>query len=317
MDYIAVATLVWTALFLLLGFVRGFWKGLSACVSIVLAYWGSANYAGSFAEWLNSNIDAVQLSSTVAWGVSAFALFVLISILVRTLFYLIEKSVPISNTLANRGLGALLSGVHGAAIGVFILWGFSVLVDSWEKQSGRKTDIADSPLVDYSRELVASLSAWNMRKSGASDTVVGLTAAITENPTEVLDDVKGTFKSTEFQNMLNNEEIKSFIASKDLDSLKQSPEFQAFMNNASLKKLQQKMADNGVDWNQDEIASFTSDIWTNIDDIKNNPEYQQLINDPEVRDFLNGKGELNPGLLNKAQDLLSLVAGADENKKSE
>ena len=315
MDYFTIAAIVWLAIFLLLGLLKGFWKSLAAATSLVLAYFASAYFAPGLADWAVVQFASINLSRTVWWGISATVIFIVVGLVVRLIVLGISKSLPIGPRIFDRLAGAVVSIGYGAVLGAALLWGLAFLADSWNLRQERMGAQADprldtsSPAVTWSRQMMSRWINWNIRQSGGSEALAGMSAAIVESPARVMADVQTTVQSPEFKELIRSENVKSLVEQGNAEELQRSVEFQQLMRQPAVKQLRETIAPESGGWNETKIAQETVDIWTRVEQLKTQPEVAELLNDAEIQAFLQNGGKVTPSLIDKGQKLLMLLGG--------
>jgi uncharacterized membrane protein required for colicin V production len=311
-DYFTMAAVVWLAIFLLLGLLKGFWKSLAAATSLVLAYVASVYFAPGLADWAVVQFASLNISRTVWWGVGATIIFIIVSLVVRLIVLGVSKSLPISPRIFDRIAGALVSIGYGAVLGAALLWGLAFLADSWNLRQERMGGQADprlntsSPAVTWSRQMMSRWINWNVRQSGGSDALAGVSAAIMERPGQVMADVQATVQSPEFKELVRSENVQALVAQRNAEELQRSVEFQQLMRQPAVKQLREAIAPESGGWSDTKIAQETVDIWTRVEQLRTQPEVAELLNDPELQAFLKGGGKVTPSLIDKGQKLLAL-----------
>lgn len=316
MDYFTIVTIIWLVIFLLLGLLKGFWKSLAAAISLILAYIASVYLASGMADWALEQFASVHIGQSVWWGISATIIFIVVSFVVRLIILGIGRSLPIGPPIFDRAGGALISIGYGTVLGAGLLWGLAFLADSWnlrqEQTGGQRNPKLEtsSPAVVWSRRMMSHWVNWNVRQSGGSDALAGLSAAVVERPTQVMADLQATVRSPEFKELVNSEKVQTLVAQRNAGELQRSPEFQQLLQQPAVKQLRETIAPESNGWSDGKIAQETVDIWQRVERLRTQPEVAQLLNDPEIQGFLQGGGQITPALLDKGQKLLTLL-GSD------
>lgn len=306
MDWITLGTLVWLAIFLVLGFFRGFWQSLAALVSLVLAYWASAKLASPVVTYLTNVFPALEPQRVLVWWGCAVLLFLLVGLLSRLLIQTLGKLAPVGRNPTSRLVGALISGTHGAALAVFFIWSLSLLSDTLELQEGEA--ISDPPkVVQFSRQIVGDIVSWNISQSGSKGTVADLSTAFAERPSEVLQGVRGTLQSQELKDMIASEEIRQIVRSHDVDELLQTAELDRLLEQPNVQQLLTALQVKGEPISRENAARQLLDVWHKVELVGSDPEVQSLVADPDVQDFLQNRKGPAPALYGKLQKLLQLV----------
>lgn len=313
MDYFTIAAIVWLAIFLLLGLLKGFWKSLAAATSLVLAYFASTYFSSGLADWAVVQFASINISRTVWWGISATLIFIVVSLIVRLIVLGISKSLPIGPRIFDRIAGALVSVGYGAILGAALLWGVALLADSWNLRQERMGAQADprldtsSPAVNWSRRMMSRWINWNIRQSGGSEALAGMSTAIVESPAQVMSGMQATVQSPEFKELVRSENVKALVEQGNAEGLQRSVEFQQLMRQPAAKQLREMIAPESGGWDETKIAQETVEIWSRVEQLKSRPEVAEILNDPEIQGFLQGGGKVTPSLIDKGQKLLRLL----------
>lgn len=320
MDYFTLGLLVWTALFVLLGVVRGFWKALAAALSLVGAYAASATFAPALTQFLLRVFESANLGETVTWVASAALIFMLAGLLIRLAVVLLGRSWPVTHRPLDAAGGAVLSGAYGVALALVTIWGVSFLVETYHARQPEQVTSTDtvnvqqSAVVALSRRLMAGLVRWNALQGGATERTAQIASAYARQPKEVLDAVQDSVRSDEFKQIVGSEEARRMVREQDVEGLQRSSEFVRLMQQPAVQKLRALLADNEAGWSDEAVAEQMVQVWSEVDEVAQSPEVKALINDPEVLSFLRDGGQLTPALLSKAQAFLR--ATASDNKEA-
>lgn len=324
MDYLTPAAVIWVAVFILLGFIRGFWKALAAVLSLIGAYVASAYFSPALKRFFLNVFDSANLSETVTAIASATLIFVLAGLFIRLIIVLVSRSLPITHRPLNAMAGATLSGAYGVMMAVVMIWSVSFILETYPTSQpvngaqaipdAQATSLAESPpaVVVFSRAIMADLVEWNLRRSGASEETVRIAAAYVKEPQEVLHAVQNSVRSEEFKQVINSETVQQMIRERDAEALHKSPEFTRLMQQPAVQRLRTMVRSEEADWSDERVAQQMVDIWGGVDQIKSNPEVRLLLDDPEVQSFMRDGGRLTPSLLAKGQKLMALLAGGGD-----
>lgn len=313
MGYFTMAAIVWLAIFLLLGLLKGFWKSLAAATSLILAYFASVYFAPGLADWAVVQFSSINIGRTVWWGVGATLIFIFVSLLVRLVVLGISRSLPIGPRLFDRLAGALVSVGYGAVLGATLLWGLAFLADTWNLRQERMGEEIDprlntsSPAVTWSRQMMSRWVNWNIRHSGGSEALAGISAAIVARPAQLMADVQATVQSPEFKDLVGSDSVKTLVEQRNAKALQRSEEFQQLMSQPSAKLLREAIAPESGGWSETKIAQEAIEIWTRVEQLKTQPQVAELLNDPEIQGFLQGGGKVTPSLIDKGQKLVVLL----------
>lgn len=313
MDYFTMAAVAWLAIFLLLGLLKGFWKSLAAATSLILAYFASVYFAPGLADWAVVQFASTHINRTVWFGVGATVIFILVSLIVRLVVLAVSKSLPIKLRAFDRLGGALVSLGYGAILGATLLWGLAFLADTWNLRQERMGEGVNprldtsSPAVTWSRRMMSRWVNWNIRQSGGSEALAGVSAAIVERPAQVMADVQAAVQSPEFKELVHSETAKALVEQRNAQALQRSPEFQELIRQPSVKKLREAIAPEAEGWSDTKIAEETVEIWARVEQLRTQPEVAELLNDAEIQGFLQDGGKVTPSLIDKGQKLVRLL----------
>lgn len=309
-DYIAYLNLIaaaWVLLFAGVGFFRGFWKSVAAVLALLGAYWLTLVLTQPVTEFVQTNMEW-DVSGSLVWLLVAFILFTVSGLILRILFGFLLKALPAKKGMLSRIGGALVGAVYGAVLGLFVLWSLAVIDESQALSRGETVqEVQAHPLLVLARKFVGRLMEWNASFGGASPELAKMAGVMAEQPTRVLQDVRGLVQSPEFAELVQNDRVKAMVRERDVEALKRSAEFNALTQSAQMQQIRQTLRARGVEWSEDELAAQTVQLWNNVEGIRNNPELRELLQDAEVQAFLRGDINVSPTVLQKIQRLLSEV----------
>jgi|GEM_PF-3119441 uncharacterized membrane protein required for colicin V production len=311
-DYFLIGAIAWLAFFALWGMFTGFWRSLAGAVGVVLAYWASLEFAPGLSAVIERQFPSLNLHPTAAWVLGATVIFFVFGFVVRQLVLLISKRLPIGNGLFNRLGGGVISTAYGAVLGVAMIWGLAFMAESWNirvaeagAERAARFDIS-SPVVTWSRRLMAEWVNWNLRHSGSSE-FAELSAVMAEKPGEVLSGVRMAVQSPEFRQMSSSARVQEMVQRRDAESLRKSAEFRQFIEQPAVQRLRETLAPESGSWSDDRIAQELVTAWSRLDQLKSQPEMADVLNDEELQAFLRGEGQITPSLLARSQRLLVLL----------
>lgn len=313
MDYFTIGAIIWVGIFLLLGILKGFWKSVAAAASLFLGYFASVYFGAWTADYFVEQFASLKIGRSVWWVMGATLIFIVVSLVVRLLILAVGKSLPIGSRLFDRLGGGVISVGYGAVLGAVLLWGAAFLADSWnlrqERAGGENAARIDtsSPAVTWSRRLMAYWVNWNVKQSGGSETLAGISRAVAESPARVMAEVQSTVRSSEFKQLIQSEHVQELVAQQDSAALQCSPEFQQLLQQPAVQELRKVIAPDSAGWSEEKIAQEAVDIWNRVEQLKSHPQVAQLLNDTELQAFMQGSGNITPSLLSKGQELFSLL----------
>lgn len=312
MIWFTLGTVVWLLLSGVMGFYRGFWKALAAFISLVGAYVFSVVGAPYGAQFAAHNLGLESLSAIVLWGFSAAVIFVVSGFVLRLLVSLLAKMIPELPNAVDKAVGAVLGLANGAVLSIGIIWAAAFLFETSAMQQG-VTDPKQiwqghpPAVVNWSRSVMAGLVQLLYPQSSSDDALSSLSSAFVEQPSAVMHDINTSLQSQEFRELIHNQSLVEVVRENDVEQLASSREFQNFIEQPSMKNLVEKLAVNENPTRED-LAQQALVVWQKIDRIKHNPEMQSILNDSEVKAFLDGNGQVSTRLLEKADQVLKLIS---------
>lgn len=318
MDWYTLGALVWLAISLWAGYRKGFWKSFAALASLLGAYWFSIVAARPVAHWAAAKLGYEEQSPWLVWAISAAVLFILAGFILRFIIALFAKALPRLPSALNRAGGATLGFANGVLIAVGAIWSLAFLQETLAYKAG-VSDPAQvwggraPQVVLWSRALMSRAAGFAYDSSELNDTTVALTEAFLASPTGFVDDLKRSAASSEFRDLVQNKEVATLVRERDIEGVLNSPSFQEFIAVPETQELARKLSGNER-FDEREFANTVVDIWAQVDHLQNQPEFQELMHDEEIRNYLNGQVQLNASLLKKAQKFLNLLAANNADK---
>ncbi len=306
-EYLNLVAVVWLLLFAAVGVFRGFWKSLAAVLALLGAYWLTLVLTEPVTRFAQNNMQW-ELSGSLVWLIAAFVLFTISGLMLRILFGFLLKALPSQKGILSRIGGGLVGAIYGGVLGLFVLWSLVVIDETRVlARGGNVLEEPAHPLLTLARKLVGRLMEWNASFGGASPELAKMAGVMAEQPTQVLQDVRGLMQSSEFAQLVQNDRIQAIVRERDVEALKRTGEFKELTESVQMQKIRQTLRNRGVEWSEDEMAVQTVQIWNNVEGIRSHPELQELLRDEEVQAFLRGDINVSPTVLQKIQRLLGEV----------
>ncbi|MCV6628119.1 MAG: hypothetical protein OIF38_18650, partial [Cellvibrionaceae bacterium] len=299
------AALIIFIVFILYGAWQGYRKGLEKTAIRLLAFIGAYGLAIAYfmplSQWLKQQWDKPWLLIYLVTG--ALLLFVgatLISLLLKGLLGLVKMlgsdgattqvaadnarhresgKAGAASALAGAGLGA---GV-GTVLAIIVVWGLDIAGASIPALKGQPQQGISGELQSLANKSMASVSGQVLKQVGGTGASAGLASAIIKNPQQNMQRIGRISRNPKLQNLLANNYSKRMIRDGDVRALSTQPNFKELMADSDIQGL---AADAGLSVDsvegQQQVAGAMVDVWSRVEQLRNNPEVRDLLSDPEL-----------------------------------
>ncbi len=309
MDISLVIFLSVVIIFAFRGYRSGVYIALTKIASYLLAYLVTFLYAKPASLIVQSFLSLTGLLSYI---VACILLFVLTSFVISMIFNIILKLIGKSaeKSKLSSVSGGLLGATVGIVFGFLAVWFYST---TQELINAKKSlpPIAQSQFQQFAKNITTT--AVKTLVSGISDNpeINAVSSALIINPVENIERYKRLNNSGDLQKLFHNESAITAMTNLNPNQLMQSNAFNNLMTNPDFVALTKEFnLPEEPKAMQKDVAVKLTTAWAQINQVKNDPEFIAITQDPEVRQMFERKDIL--GLLNnnKVEELLKLVTSA-------
>ena len=295
MDTATIVFAVITLWFL----VRGFWLGLPTVlvrlVALIAGYATAIFLAPGWVDWVDANTPLDGLSPYPATLLGAFFGSAFLVNLIGNL--IIRFSLPEERRHSGKLPEVLLNGAFGAEISLIAVWCVGLL------QTAIHPDRAPTPpsaLQGHADKLVASAMAGFVGTVTPEEPQRAvMTQQLMANPAQTVSDLHYMANNAALNSLLRDPDTQRLMKSGDASQLKNSTAFRELARDQRTESilLTSGFLPEGTNSHNYEQALATQfiDIWSRVESVRDNPEFQGILNDPEYREKL------------QQNDLLSLI----------
>ncbi len=300
--------------------IRGYRNGplviITRLISLIGAYLLALIFTRSLANWLQSE---TSIKGFMAYMAAGFMLFVCAGIVLSLISKLVLKSnkkiVEREDAKVFAGVGSLLGGVLGIFSGVFVVWFLLSVKSLWEV----KNNVSPEEPSKFQRAIIkiadtafkTSISATTGEPELASSG-----ARFLSRPGENIQRVNRLLNARKFQNLIQSETIRNALRQNKVELLSESNEFIELVEHPDFMPLL-GFNSSTEDKNKAKqlIAQKALNLWSQVQQVRNNPQYIEIINDPQTQEIIRSRNVLK--LLNsqKIESLFKLISSVDTNQK--
>lgn len=316
MSYVTLALVIWVLFSAYRGYRKGLWHTLLGLLGFVAAYGASFLWGGAFAQLLANNGVNAGLSYLLGYTLVYFAVYYLVTLvpglLIKHLFPGLS-SQPWPGAVAGAGLGT--------ATGLVCIWAFSLLQASMNLGKPDQPDQwKNTAVVGIAGKMMAQATRVGGRAAGMDPLQVEVLATLSEAPDQALQDIQALGASPQLQRFLNDRQSQSYLRSGNLDGVIESPPFQSLIQMDELADIRQlalveaRKQDESAGLREADlyVAERLSLAWQRMDAMRNDPQVQALLSDPEVRDLLERRDIPALAADPRVRQLLEKVMATDE-----
>ena len=311
MDWSLIIFVLVILLFAWRGFRGGFIKALGRVLTVLAGYGAAILFSGSLAAWIETQFG---LQWVVAFVGASMALFLGAGLVVTLIFALLRRflfpgdEISTASALGGGFVGALV----GVLLAIIIVWSFAFVRDMMPSATIETTAIEPSSGVETLANRVAGGAVSAALNAGsATPEVARLSAVLAASPAEVTQRTQRLLQSDEFQALMQDPSNQRALDSGNPERVRQLPAFRALAVNADLLALADMAGLADGDDLEAELARQLTDIWGRAQRVKNDPQVQAILADPEFRTALNSGNPVDL-LTNSQLHELADIIFADE-----
>ncbi|WP_049721486.1 CvpA family protein [Gilvimarinus polysaccharolyticus] len=299
-----------TAFFAIRGYFNGFWGSLARIAALIGAYAAAFFYSKDAAELIK---QYTPIDGIVAYIAGSLALFSIVLIAIRLLFWLLIKLTPSQGEadpdMLSRVGGAVLGGAAGAFIGLLLVYLFGVYTAAQNiKQDAPKPTQNLSSIDSAARTLISKSAGGLMTLSGKSDNAVRISESVLANPVASLDRVARVSNNPDVHTLIEDPRAQRLMQQGKIDELMQVPAFKRMMQDDDLRLLMQSA---GMDIDNRDDARDTAKKFAlgyqQYQIKKDDPRVRAILQDAEFQSQLRSENKL-PLLMNpKVNELAEII----------
>lgn len=321
MDTANLVLLIAIAVFGYRGYRAGVFLSGGRIAALLAGYGASLTLAKPASSWLT---QAFELSPWVSFTAASIGLFFLVSALVTTVISRLTKQLPLElqHAKAVRWGGAGLGVVTGCLIAVITLWFYNAMVGAISLSSpamGQRLQAAsgmdsNSPsagqqLVNSASQLVADAV---VKRSDSDDFAAQATALLMTQPQATMESFQRLGQDPAMLALLQTPENQQVLLTGNSDEITQLKDFQALRNNPDMQSLF-----GGEKINDQQLATLMSTFFTRSQQLQNDPQFQSLLQDPQLQEQLRSGNPLAILTNPKGSQLIAALLKPQTNSSDE
>lgn len=315
--------ITWVVFFCVLAFCiyRGYRLGLLNSLSRIVGLVVGYVIALLYYEWAAALLQRyTNVEGVLAYVIGGIALFVIANFVISLVFFITQK------LLASRGPRSRMATIGGVFAGLVlgIFWGLlAVFTVSYTRDMLARADDAGTQrqhnaIERLAHDLVAKAIDKVAQLSDVDPTVRGVSTALARDPQKVSNQLRQLSQSPEVKSLFNGTDNLVVLRSADPNAITALPAFQQLLSNPDFRELMQAAGmnpDQGKDYEQ-QVARQFSQVWNRVQGLKNNDRVQTLLQDPTLKEQLEGRNPVqlltNARFMELVQLVLSPVGSADK-----
>ncbi len=321
MDISLLLFIIIVAVFAFRGYRSGILVIAARVVGLLLAYLAAILFTNSAANLLQKH---TAIEGLIAYMIAGSLIFIVTSILLSSLFSLLirhfsEKSNETSNissetNRASSVTGGLFGAVVGCIVGIMVVWFVSTFQDILLAKKGQQ--IAQSSAFEQTAKKLtgAAISGIvnGVVSSSTGDSGLANSAAkLLSNPAENIQHFNRLTQTGALRNLLQNSEVRSALDSQNPAALLDSQAFKQLAVNPDFVALTSELnlVEKGPQKDK-QLAIKMTRLWAQIKQVQNNPQYLEIVNDPEIKQMLQSGNAFKLVNSAKIEQLLQIISSS-------
>lgn len=203
------------------------------------------------------------------------------SALISLLFDIIERHWP--DHLHSDHVGSFSGGLFGLCIGAFI--GILLI---WCISLGRgffgQTPHTQTQIDMISQHLAGKVISLTLERFDPPQALKEASSAFLQSPEDTVTRIRRISQRKHLQSLIGNNANHAILDSGDLDKLQQLTAFKKLVADDDMQHLLNITGQ--PDQHNERLARGISDMWMRFQDLKQNPEFIALVNDPQFQQEL-------------------------------
>lgn len=291
------------------GYRKGAVRILGKLVGLVSGYIAAFSYIKPASAWVQAH---TAFDGLLSYAVAGMAVFIIASSTTYFIFGLLQKLLSASNESADKKAqsgwgGALLGAGLGMVIGGVLVWGYT-LFSGLLATKGQMAIPQPSAFQRQVNQLVGDGIKKAVKVSTGSEEAASTAAVLLVSPAENIEKFNRIMHKGEVQALLSNPQARRALDKRDASALLRNesfkrltsdPDFYELASNLGLNQPGGELAEN--------LANKFTQVWAQINQVKDDPEFINLMQDPEVQELMQSRNIY--GMLNspKVEALLAKV----------
>ncbi|WP_053981974.1 CvpA family protein [Marinagarivorans algicola] len=308
MNTLTLIAMFWLVFSAWRGYKQGLPKVLAGVLGFFLGYVACFVFGWSVAQKLAGVVPPAW-----QWPVATAGLFLGVGLGLQVLARPLVKRYRGNRTLALVGAG--VNTLMALAMLLVALWAVGLLV-SMQQQSSINTLLNKagfSPqhtLARMSSGFMAQAVGLGLTVIGAESEQVIAAKALVKAPAQGMAQLQSVTGSAQTKALLQGEGLKQAAQSGDVNTLMNDPDFVAFTRQPGIASMMTLVPRSQEQSQEQAMASTMMAVWQKVDAIKQTPQVQEAMADPEIQAIMQS-GD-NAALMThpKMQPILGAVMGA-------
>lgn len=310
MDYSLVVFLVIVVYFAYRGYKNGIFQVASKLISLPAGYITAYLFTADLDPTVQNIFSIAGLMSYIITGTILFGFTVA---LFSLLFWVLQQFVISKNHSTGQVSavsGALLGTAVGVFLGIFAVWFLSTITTLIQAKRG-VTPSAPSEFEQNIKKVAASAIS-GMTKVATNDADLSqVTAVLLTSPAENLERIQNISKQRLLPDLLNSNDARIAMDDRDPGALLHNSAFQKLVNDDDFKALAKDMnfpSDHQA--MQKEFAIKMTTIWTQIHQVKNDPQFIAITENAEFRQMMQSKNIYKMINSPQVESLIKIISSA-------
>lgn len=316
MDYSWIILAVLSLIFAYRGYRQGVLVAMSRIVGLVAGYVMVIFFVPDVADFLSHKFAILGVASYLVAGL---ILFFGTGFLVNIIFWILKKTIQGDEKPSMRS--SVLGSITGLGFGIAVGFVAVFMVAYFRDVLSAK---GDSQIAQYKEPSVVETISRSIAGdvvelvSGAADMdpiTSKVSAAIARDPGKVIAQLQAISKSSEVKTLFQSEVNQSVLNTNNPQAIARLPAFSELIDNPDMRELIETtgLVDSDEDYELI-MAGQVGNLWNRVEAVKNDPEAQRILQDPEFQSALQSKNPTRLLSNDKFIALAKIVLSAENQK---
>lgn len=280
MDWIILGAV--TVLFVITGYRKGAlmmtWRLLAFVVGYVMAW----KFTPSLAQWF---VSTHKLQGVIVYPIAGLSLFLGTGIVFSMLYSVLVLLIPARIKEGGKVAGALLGGILGFVFALLCVWTTGIVQHALSQHQQTAASAFGTPPSSAVRQFAGKImSDAAQAVAGNKNPVASATAQLLADPVSTSQNINYLAKQPDVRELFHNQDNYNTMINGSAEDIMKMPAFQQLTHDEKTMDFLSKagLANSTDQNNQAALANNLSAYAKNIDKIKNTPQFQEVMADPEI-----------------------------------
>lgn len=295
---------------------RGYRSGIfviaARMISLAVAYLAAILFSADAAKLIQEYTSIEGMISYVIAGTIVFLVTsIILSLIFSTLIRHFTAKSKENNKTASSVAGGLFGAVVGCFIGLMVVWFVSTIQEILLVKKGQQI-VQPSVLEQTAKKLTgAAIGGIVSTATGDSDLAAGAKQLLS-NPAQNIQYFNRLTQSGTLRNFFQDSQVRTALDSQNPAALLNSQVYKNLTGNPDFVGLTKQLKLSGTSENKDkQLAIKVTNMWAQIKQVQNNPQYREIMQDPEIKHMLRSGNAYKLLSSAKIERLIQIISSSE------